>query len=219
MSEKAEDNPYLNVKREWNEIFSNEIIAKYNWQKVAFISLIMNFIVIISFIALSMQHKTVPYIVEVDNLGSAIAYKQAEQIEEFHPKIIKAHLYKFIENTKGISNDQILLQNNLDFVYKNASTNTTSFLNEFYQHSNSMELSKSIKRQVIPSVFLKESDDTYLIEWKEIDRSLNNKIIKESRWKGLFSISRTIPTEQDLHDNPFNPFGIYITNISWNQIS
>src|SRR2546422_423151 len=74
----SESNPYVEARREWNDRYLELVRERRWWQAVAGAELAVSLILSGGFVWLSLQHKTVPYIVEVDSLGAALAIKSAE---------------------------------------------------------------------------------------------------------------------------------------------
>ncbi len=74
----SEPNPYVEARREWNDRYLELVRERRWWQAVAGAEILLLLIFAVGFVWLSLQHKTVPYIVEVDSLGAALAIKPAE---------------------------------------------------------------------------------------------------------------------------------------------
>ena len=66
-----EPNPYVEARREWNDRYLDLARERRLWQIVAGVALVALLVVAGGFVWLSLQHKTVPYIVEVDSLDAA----------------------------------------------------------------------------------------------------------------------------------------------------
>src|SRR5438094_9715232 len=74
----SESNPYVEARREWNDRYLDLARERRLWQIIAGAQLIVLLIVVTGFVWLSLQHKVVPYVVEVDSLGAALAVKPAD---------------------------------------------------------------------------------------------------------------------------------------------
>src|SRR3989442_10227892 len=74
----SESNPYVEARREWNDRYLELARERRWWQAVAGAEILLLLIFAVGFVWLSLQHKTVPYVVEVDSLGAALAIKPAE---------------------------------------------------------------------------------------------------------------------------------------------
>src|SRR2546426_7389533 len=94
----SEPNPYVEARREWNDRYLELVRERRCWQAVAGTELVLSLILAGGLIWLSLQHKTVPYVVEVDSLGAALAIKSAENggrpVDE---RIVRYQLAAFID--------------------------------------------------------------------------------------------------------------------------
>lgn len=176
-------------------------------------------ILLVGLISISMKSQVVPWIVEVDQIGRAVAAGPAKQSAVEDERIIRAFLYRFIELTRSVITDPQAMRENLKESYTMAGPKADTFLNEYYQQHNTMEQARSKSVQVLPVSFIKESDNTYWVEWKEAHRDLNNRLLEERRWKALFIITRTPPGASGMKNNPYNPFGFGVETLSWSETS
>src|SRR2546422_8059718 len=71
-------NPYVEARREWNDRYLDLVQARRWWQIAAVAELALAGVLGGGLVALGLQHKTVPYVVEGDALGAAIAVKPVE---------------------------------------------------------------------------------------------------------------------------------------------
>src|SRR5438094_8428050 len=70
--------PVRRGRREWNDRYLDLVRARRWWQVAAVSELALVATLGGGLVALSLQHKTVPYVVEVDALGAAVAVKPAD---------------------------------------------------------------------------------------------------------------------------------------------
>src|SRR2546425_3707743 len=68
-------NPYVEARREWNDRYLDLVRARRWWQLTAVAELALVGVLGGGLVTLSLQHKTVPYVVEGDALGAAAAVK------------------------------------------------------------------------------------------------------------------------------------------------
>ena len=211
-------NPYLEVKRAWNEAFAQPIMAMRQWRLVALGELTVIISLVFYLNIISGAQRVVPYPVPVDGFGRVI-HRPSQGEDNVDDTIIRAHLFTFIENTRSVLWDVKAMQKNLDRAYAVINPKVEAFLNQYFQENNSLELSKEINREITPTTFLKESDETFLIEWREVERDLTGSVVAQHHWKALISITQEQPkTTKALRENPFNPFGLYIESLSWDLI-
>ena len=75
----AAENPYLSARREWNERYGDYIARARNWRRAAFAALAVSLVLAIGVAWQAAQSKVVPYVVEVDKLGDAVAVGRADR--------------------------------------------------------------------------------------------------------------------------------------------
>lgn len=207
------------TKVKWNELFTKPMIEKRNLMVFAVLSLVTNIVLSVGYINLSKKSEVAVWIVEVDQTGNAVTVGKAIKSEIDNEYVIRAHLYNFIEMTKTIITDPEAMRRNFEKVYTLITPEVQNFLNQYYRENDPMENARTISRQVIPKAFLKQSDKTFIVEWSEVDRDLSNKILEQNDWKALITITQAPPkTDKEMMEKPYNPFGIYIKNISWSRV-
>ena len=64
---------YLNARAEWNERYGSYISAARNWRTAFFMSAVVSLISVGGVVYIGSQSRLVPYIVEVNQLGDALA--------------------------------------------------------------------------------------------------------------------------------------------------
>ena len=212
---------FQEAKLEWNRMYANLIMGKRNWQIVAFLELVVVVILSSGMVYCAQKSKVVPYVVEVDQLGRAAYAGEAQEYKVTDERIIQAFLYRYIDHARSVVTDTEAMKKKYNEVYEATIRDVqTNFLNEYYRDHDPYEVAKEHSIQVEPASFLKQGENSYLIEWKEIYRDLENKRVKLERWQGLVSI---VQLDQDqiktVQNHVMNPFGIYVTGLSWSRIN
>lgn len=207
------------VKEKWNELFTKPMLEKRQLLVFALGSFVMNIVLLTGYVTLSNRSQVAVWVVEVDHAGKAAVTGQAKKIELNDDKVIRAYVYSFIEMARTVITDPEAMRLNFTKVYEMATPEVQNFLNLYYRENNPMEEARKKSRQVVPTAFLKQSEKSFIVEWKETERDLTNKILNETQWKALITITTKEPkTNKEVMENPYNPFGIYITNISWSNV-
>ena len=95
-----------------------------------------------------------------------------------------------------------------------------NFLDRYYKENNPFDYAqKEGTRHIELLVFLKEAENTYSVEWREIERNYDNQVLGEAHYKALISVIQVPPTSGDQYrENPLNPFGLYVTSLSWAKL-
>ena len=164
----------------------------------------------------------VPYVVNVDDLGRAKVITEIQEAPINDERVIRAFVYQYIDRVWSVASDPGVIKRNLENAYKDSTESVQkNFLDSFQQEDNPLDYMKSKGTKYIePTVFLRQSENTYSVEWREIDRNYDNQVLGETRYKGLFSVVQVPHTNKDnFEDNPDNPFGLYVTSVSWAKLN
>src|SRR5437016_9915800 len=140
----SDSNPYVEARREWNDRYLELVRGRRWWQAVAGTELVLNLILAGGLIWLSVQHKTVPYVVEVDSLGVALAIKSAET--GGHPtdeRVLRYQLAAFLRGARQVMTDRIAMKKGLEQVYAYARGPARTYLDEYYRANNPFEIAKT----------------------------------------------------------------------------
>ncbi len=111
----GEGNTYVEARREWNDRYLELVRERRWWQAVAGTELVLSLILAGGLIWVSLQHKTVPYVVEVDSLGAALAIKPAETGGHLtDERVLRYQLAAFIRGARQVMTDRIAMKKGLD---------------------------------------------------------------------------------------------------------
>jgi type IV secretion system protein TrbF len=213
--------PYQKHRNEYQMQNDNLNAAKQNWQRIAFLLAI----VAIGELALVMYSEkkahVIPFVVEVDTLGRAQAMTELKDVPINDERIIRAFIFHYLDRARTIASDPEIIKQYLGEVYKDSIESVQrNFLDPYYLANNPLDfMQKKGTRYIEPKVFLKQDENTYSVEWVEYERNYDNQLLSETRYKGLISIVQVPPTNSDsFKDNPDNPFGFYVTSVSWTKL-
>jgi len=220
MNTKITD-PYIKARQEYDEITHNINVSKQNWQRIAFVLGLALIVSITSNILTINKAHVIPYIVQVDNLGRALATTEAKELPLNDERITKAFVYQYIDMARSVVSDPVALRNDLTQVYQESIKSLQSnFLDDYYKQNNPFDYAQNKgTRHVEFLVFLKEAENTYSVEWREIERNYDNQVLDETHYKALITVIQIPPTNEDQYkENPLNPFGLYVTSLSWSKL-
>jgi len=221
MNPKTTD-PYINARKEYDDITHNINAAKQNWQSLAFILAAALVISITSNIFTIKRAHIIPYVVEVDNLGRAAAMGVPKEMPLNDERIIKAFVYQYIDMARSVISDPDSLRNDLAQVYEESIKSLQSnFLDPYYKENNPFDYAQNKgTRHIEFLVFLKEAENTYSVEWREIERNYDNQVLGEAHYKALVTVVHIPHTNEDQYrEDPLNPFGLYVTSLSWAKLT
>ena len=211
-----DSNPYVEARREWNDRYLELVRERRWWQAVAGAEILLLLIFAVGFVWLSLQHKTVPYVVEVDSLGAALAVKPVEN--GGHPtdeRVLRYQLAAFIRGARQVMTDRIAMKKGLEQVYEYARGPARTYLDEYYRANSPFEVAKTYV--VVPTVtsLLRLSPTSWQLRWMEEQRGLDGLLLGKSQWEGVVTTEVVPPTsEETIH---VNPLGLYVTDLRWTK--
>jgi len=212
----SEANPYVEARREWNDRYLELVRERRLWQAVGGAGVGLSLILAAGMVWVSLQHKTVPYVVEVDSLGAALAIRPAET--GGHPadeRIVRYQLAAFIRGTRQVMADRIATKKGLEQVYAYARGPARIYLDEYYRANNPFEAAKAYV--VVPTVtsLLRLSPTSWQLRWTEEQRGLDGLLLGKREWEGVVTTEVIPPTSEEA--TAVNPLGLYVTDLRWTK--
>jgi type IV secretory pathway TrbF-like protein len=213
------DNPYLNARREWNERYGDYIVRERAWRSVALFSLGIAAIAAGGLVWVAGQTKIVPYVVEVNRLGDAVAVRPADHAARPDDRIIRAQLARWIEEVRSVYLDAAAEHNAIRDAYAmiNSHGMAYGFLNDTMRAPENNPFERAATQSVAVDVqsVLPLSADTWRVEWLETTRDRGGHELKSALWAATISITVHAPIdEQSIRTNPT---GIYVNSLNWSK--
>lgn len=211
-----DSNPYVEARREWNDRYLDLARECRLWQTIAAAELVVLLIVAGGFVWLSLQHKIVPYVVEVDSLGAALAINRAADATQVtDERIIRYQLATFVRGARQVMTDRVAMKKVLEQVYAYARGGARTFLDDHYRMNNPFEVAKTYV--VVPTVtsLLRLSPTSWQVRWTEDQRALDGQMLGKTQWEGVITVEIAPPTSDDAIQ--MNPLGLYVTELRWTK--
>jgi len=209
-------NPYVEARREWNDRYLDLVRARRWWQIAAAAELALVGLLGGGLVALSLQHKTVPYVVEVDSLGAAVAVAPAQAAgRPGDERIVRYQLAAFVRGARAVLTDRAAMKRNFEQVYAYARGPARIFLDEHYRANNPFETAKTYTVAPTVSSLLQLSEHSWQVRWSEEQRGLDGTLLGRSNWEGVLAVETVPPTTAE--SIQANPFGLYVTEIRWTK--
>lgn len=220
-------NPWLDAKKNWRDRYS-QIASSQLWYLIIAIasSIVMLAAMSISIEAVN-RSQYIPYVVTVDDHGVAITSGIAKQITKTDDQIVAATLSQFIVDARSVTVDISYIKTAVERVYAHLKENSPAiaYINEFYTADKGKNNPVVRAQEELVSVqinsILKQSKQTYVIEWTETARARSGEKIKPDMiMKALISYEFGVKSKSDdIKGIINNPLGLYISQISWGRKS
>jgi type IV secretion system protein VirB5 len=209
------ENPYLAARQEWNERYGSYVRAAAAWRIVGITSMALAVIATSYALYQSTQVKLVPYIIEVDKLGSAVTAGFPQQIEYADARVVRATLAGFVSNFRSVSPDTAVQKQYIDRTYALLRTAdpATEKVNAWFRANSPFNKARTATISIEVSNVVALSNQSYQIDWAEIERDRRGKELSTRRFRGVATVVLTPP--QDEQTIRLNPIGLYLRDFDW----
>lgn len=208
------ETPYQKAAQVWDERIGSTRVQARNWRYMAFGSLILSAGFAGTLVYQSARGTVVPWVVQVDNLGQAQAVAPATA--DFRPTDpqVAWHLARFIEQTRSIPADPIIVRQNWLRAYDWTTDRGAAALNDYARAND--PFTKVGKQQIAVEVssVIRASPDSFRVAWTERHFE-NGQLGTTERWTAILTI--VIQPPRDAERLKVNPLGIYINAINWSR--
>jgi len=209
------ENPYLAARQEWNERYGSYVMAARAWRIVGITGMLMAVIGFSYALYQSTQVKLVPYIVEVDRLGTAASAGFPQQIEYADARVVRATLGSFVSNFRSVTPDAVVQKQYIDRTYALLRTSdpATEKINAWFRGNSPFDRALTMTVAIEVTNIVPLSNQSYQVDWTEFQRDRQGKELGTRRYRGIATVTLTPP--QDEAVIRFNPIGLYLRDFEW----
>jgi type IV secretion system protein VirB5 len=215
MTSGSAENPYLAARNEWNERYGSYVRAAAAWRIVAILALLLAIVGVGYALFLSTQVKLVPYIIEVDRLGTPVSAGFPEHIEYADARVVRATLGGFVTSFRSVTPDAVVQKQYIDRTYALLRTAdpSTEKVNAWFRGNSPFERAKAATVAVEVNNIVALSNQSYQIDWTEFERDRRGKETGSRRFRAIATVTITAP--QDEATIRLNPIGLYLKDLDW----
>ncbi|CAM3705745.1 conjugal transfer protein TrbF (plasmid) [Agrobacterium radiobacter] len=208
-------NPYIAARNEWNERYGSYVRSAAAWRIVGIAGMTMAVIGFGYALYQSTQVKLVPYIVEVDKLGTAVNAGFPQQIEYADPRVVRATLGSFVSNFRSVTPDAVVQKQYIDRTYGLLRTSdpATEKVNAWFRSNSPFEKAKTSTVAIEVNNIVALSNQSYQMDWTEFERDRRGKETAVRRFRGIATVTLTPPQDEGVIR--LNPIGLYLRDFDW----
>ena len=218
--EKEQENPYLSARKEYGDRYGSSVRDAARWRQISFFLIML----CVAFGGLMMwmasQNRVIPYIVQVDKQGYAVAIKSSEQGAVADTRVIVATLGGFFVNFKTVITDVSSQKRMVNDVYSYLAKGSAaeSFVSHYYQEHNpfvaTQDKRNTVQVEIRSIVRSGNTDKSWQVLWSE-EKLEQGTVIERTDWRAIVSIA--VSPVRELSEVLQNPLGIFITDINMAQ--
>jgi type IV secretion system protein TrbF len=209
------DNPYIAARNEWSERYGSYVKAAAAWRVVGIAGMTMAVVGFGYALYQSTQVKLIPYIVEVDKLGTSVNAGFPQQIEYADPRVVRATLGSFVSNFRSVTPDAVVQKQYIDRTYGLLRTSdpATEKVNAWFRSNSPFEKAKIATVAIEVNNIVALSNQSYQIDWTEFERDRRGKETATRRFRGIVTVTLTPPQDEGVIR--LNPIGLYLRDFDW----
>jgi len=215
------ENPYLSARRTWNWIHSGINSSRQSWQIIGILCLLITLASVGGIIYIGSLSKFIPYVIEVDKHGNAIAVGPVDQPSPVDKRTIEGAVNAFIVDSRTVTPDVILQRRAIMHVYAmlNKNDSATQKMTDWFTNASPFKRAEKEMVSIEIETSLPQTPDTWQVDWIETVRDRHGVVIGiPSKMKALITIYFVPPTPQTKdEDMRANPFGLFVSDFSWSK--
>lgn len=217
-SKEKTTNPFTSDgigNKETDDRYMNIAISVRNWQLTSF-GLLVAVIIMAVQLGNVAVHSKIETRVALVNDGMVINTLRTDDLTPTEKELLVDNFVKnFIIDARLVSTDEAFEKHALDNIDAMASGKAKLFLDEYYKKNDPFAIASKYTTSVEVVNATEVSLNTWQVWWDETKRSEpDGNVIDVSRWYAQLSYKET---EADPKHIKQNPFGFYVTQLTWSK--
>lgn len=208
------ETPYQRAAQVWDERIGSARIQARSWRYAFFGALGLSACLTGGIVWQGSQGSIIPWVVQVDKLGEALAVAPA--VSDFDPSDpqIAFHLARFIEQVRSIPDDPIIVRQNWLRAYDFVTDRGALVLNDYARTNDPFAAVGREQVGIDVTSVIRASPASFRVAWVE-RRYRDGSLAETSRWTAILTITVQTPRTPDALRK--NPLGIFVNAINWSK--
>jgi len=212
---KPSENPYLDGKRAFLEQHATIVQAANQWRLISF-GCIAGFIIAVSgLVAVSLQHKVVPFVVETNAHSEVVRVTRADEMARPTTNQIKAALNDWITGARSVWGDYRAQDAMIRTTYAITLPESPAYqsLATFHKENDPFKRAQKEAVEVAVNNVSLIAGDTWRIEWTETTKLISGRVVDVKVWQGSFTVVVVPPVNEK--QILINPLGVQVKDFTW----
>jgi type IV secretory pathway TrbF-like protein len=203
------------ARREFSEVWGIHIQQARAWKWTAFGCIAVALVAVGGVAWIGAQSKIVPYIVQTDRLGDAIAVRRADVAAPLDPRILRAQLARWVWDIRTVSTDAAAEKHFIAEAYAMTDRQgaAATQLDDWFTRYNPFKRAVDDMVGVAIESVLPISGRTWRVEWREETRTRGGVLESRRNWEATITVSVNPPTTDS--EILSNPTGLFVEAFSW----
>lgn len=206
--------PWHQAETRWERWRRDPERRAHWWKVTCVLSWLGNSVLGVGLIAVALQAKVVPYVIEVSEPGQVRKIGVVEQ-QHYNPnqELLKRVAQEFVENTRNVPRDGLVLGRNWEKAKAVATVPVQQMLKAYAEAADLKTLvEKNIAVLATVETVLPLSERTFQVDWQE---TITGREVVKAAYRGVFEIVVKAPATKEEQER--NPLGIYIGWFNWQK--
>ena len=219
-------NPYLaDVRPDYDaaQAYSNDRYLRpaanaKNWRVAFFLLLLFCGGQTYALMVATTRQQVVPYIVEVDEAGSARAIKELSPQPPLSPVVLKAVLTRWVQDIRTITSDRQASFIQTNQAYQICLEPAQKVIAAYYHDTPPDILLTRGRVFPVKITIAPVAGRTWRARWQEQLMDSDGHVIEDIGWEATIELALVNPATQKKEERQRSPLGIWIANIAWQPV-
>lgn len=209
------DTPYRRAQQEWDRRMGAAVLSARAWRAMALAGLALAGCMAGALTIVALQKRTFVHVVEVAPEGRVMSIRVAGDAWRPTTAQIAFHLGRFVQLTRSLPTDGVVLRQNWLEAYKFLTPKAASQLTEIARADDPFLALGRAGRTVHIRSIIQRSDNSWEVSWIERETTAAGSP-DSTPYSGVFSVAVRPP--QTAEEIAANPLGLLISDFSWSRV-
>jgi type IV secretion system protein VirB5 len=160
--------------------------------------------------------KLVPYVVEVDKLGQAMAFGPAVELSRLDQRLYRFQLGLLVSGLRTIHPDRVSQRRSLQSAYAYLAEPAATYVANYFRDHNPFTATGAVTVQVTSVLRLGQDDSSWQVQWYEDHYATDGRKTARGYFQATLQVQLRPPKASEIPLT--NPLGLYVTQIDWTQM-